>query len=490
MKWIEDSLRRKIGLDAASVGSSLIQRAIRLRMRALNLATEDAYRDWLVGSEAEWEELIEGVVVAETWFFRDRDPFTAFIQLIQNGLESQVSSLGSRVSGPQILDSRLQTPDFSGVVRILSLPCSTGEEPYSLAMALLDAGVPRPRFAIDAVDISARALERARQAAYGRNSFRGQSLEFRERHFSTGGDGWKLDPSVSDCVQFHRGNLLEAGFFADRAPYDFVFCRNLLIYFDRVTQAQALRKLDALLAPHGVLFVGPAELPLVADRGFVSAGLPMAFACRKAAAAATAPAAPRKTAPRAKPSDTPPRKFRVPSLPVPSSPTPNNPEPGTRNPELTPPAAGTPDLDAARALADAGKLSEATALCEAHLKSRGVSAPAFYLLGLVTEARENEAGGNLKPKTPASKNPVSEFLSFGSPNSRPANSSGAVSDSPFAVALDFYRKALYLDPNHHDTLLQMSLLLEKLGDATGAGTFRRRAAECESRRQAKGPLRK
>jgi chemotaxis protein methyltransferase WspC len=70
------------------------------------------------------------------------------------------------------------------VLRILSLPCSTGEEPYSIAMALLDAGIPGDRFRVDAIDISARALERARAAVYGDNAFRGQPLDFRDRYFT------------------------------------------------------------------------------------------------------------------------------------------------------------------------------------------------------------------------------------------------------------------------------------------------------------------
>ena len=482
MNWFEELLRRKIGLDVAAVGSSLIQRAIRLRMKALGLATTDAYRDCLSASEPELEALIEGVVVAETWFFRDHDPFRAFIQLVQPplSLESRGSSLNSGIP-----DSRLQTPNLCEPVRILSVPCSTGEEPYSLAMALLDASVPRPRFHIDAVDLSARALERAQQAEYGKNSFRGQSLQFRDRYFSPIAAGWKLHRQVQDCVQFHRGNLLEPDFFADRAPFDFIFCRNLLIYFDRVTQTRALRKLDRLLAPDGVLFVGPAELPLVSDRGFVSAGLPMAFACRKARAAKQNGAA-RRVAP-CRPAPAPAHRptSKVPSLDSGFQALDSAHDPLAVGPHRP---ARTPDLNAAHALADAGKLSEAAALCEAHLKSQGPSAQAYYLLGLVTEARENEAGHNMKPKTTTtnSRNPVSELLSSGSPTARPVTASRVLQPSRFARALDFYRKALYLDPNHHETLLQLSLLLEKLGDASGAKSFRRRAATGETRLRAKG----
>lgn len=410
MKPIENLLRRRIGLDAASVGSSLIERTVRLRMKALGLTKLEDYSKLLTESKPEWDELVEAVVVTETWFFRDHDPFTAFVQLVQQ---------------------EFLRDHNTAVARILSIPCSTGEEPYSLAMALLDAGTPRNRFLIDAVDLSARALERAQAALYGKNSFRGKALEFRDRHFSAVGDCFQLHEDARKNVAFHRGNLLEEAFFTGRAPYDFIFCRNLLIYFDRATQGQALRKLHRLLAPRGVLFVGPAEMPLVSEQGFVSAGLPMAFACRKSAGGNTTritrrdvPRRPVKAAPAA-----PPAQPVAITLPVPAAP-----------PAASRRAAAVPaDLNAARALADAGKLSEAATICEAHVKAAGPSAQAYYLLGLVRDADGDPA------------------------------------------ALDFYRKALYLEPNHYETLLQMALLLEKNGDAHGARTFKRRAERLQAR---------
>src|SRR5207302_3675173 len=138
MTQIEGLLRDTMGLDAASIGSGLIHRIVRLRMKSLGLKQPDQYRRFLASSRAEWRELVEGVVVTETWFFRDREPFGALVR--------------------QVLDEWLPAHP-TAPLRLLSLPCSSGEEPYSLAMALLDAGVPSGRFQIDAADISARALE-------------------------------------------------------------------------------------------------------------------------------------------------------------------------------------------------------------------------------------------------------------------------------------------------------------------------------------------
>src|SRR5581483_2426493 len=145
----------------------------------------------------------------------------------------------------------------------------------------MDAGLPARRFQIDAVDISARALACAQRAVYGKNSFRGQDLDFRARFFQPVADGHALNPTVRTPVKFQQGNLLDEKCLLGSEPYDFIFCRNLLIYFDAPTQAKVLLKLRQLLAPSGTLFLSPAELPLALENGFVSANFALGFACRK-----------------------------------------------------------------------------------------------------------------------------------------------------------------------------------------------------------------
>jgi chemotaxis protein methyltransferase WspC len=418
MNPIEQMLREKIGLDAASVGSSVIERTVRLRMKTLGLNQVEEYRRLLMTSRQEWEELVEAVVVIETWFFRDRDSFAALVELVRREWLPQHTA-------PQ------------SVIRLLSVACASGEEPYSLAMALLDAEVPPERFAIDAVDISARALARAQRAVYGKNSFRGKHLDFRPRHFTATHDGYALHPSVRNCVQFHRANVFEEDFLAGRESsptgrFDFIFCRNLLIYFDRATQARALDKLGRMLLPQACLFVGPAELPLATVNGFVSANVPMAFACRRAGEGVkTLPARPDRTSGISKTLAPAPGNGRL-----------SNQFPPAVQAQATARAHAAPaerELITAHELADAGKLDEAAAICRAHLEREGPSAQAYYLLGLVGDA----AG------------------------------------DPEAIAC--YRRALYLDPNHYETLLQMTLLLEKNGDGPGARAFKRRAANAKSR---------
>ncbi len=231
----ERLLKSRIGLDASSVGSAVIERAVRQRMSGLALHDEDEYWMRLNGSPGEVQALIEAVVVPETWFFRYPESFTTLARLAFERLPS--------LGGGRAL-------------RILSLPCSTGEEPYSIVMALLDAGLSEYLFEVDALDVSARVIERASLGVYGRNSFRGDELGFRDRHFSEVADGYQLAEQVRRKVRFRCGNLLDPGLLAGEAPYDFVFCRNLLIYFDRPTQSEVVEVLKRLLRPDGAMFIG------------------------------------------------------------------------------------------------------------------------------------------------------------------------------------------------------------------------------------------
>lgn len=402
MKLVEALLRRVIGLDSASVGAGAIEQAVRRRLAVLGLDDVPAYLHHIASHEQELEELVEAVVVAETWFFRDEAPFAALTQLVREELAARESAR----------------------LRILSVPCSTGEEPYSLAMALLDAGVAAKRFIIEGVDISQRALDRARAACYGKNSFRGGNLEFRDRFFTATPQGHELLPVVREQVEFQRGNLVDGRFGATRPPYDFIFCRNVLIYFDRPTQRRTLQRLHRMLAPGGYLFVGSAEFPIVSENGFVPLGLPMAFACRKAQAGRG----------KRDDSDWGRALARGPARPVIAATLQAVPAPVAPAliPRSLPPTPAT-TLEQARNLADAGRLAEARELCELHLSREGPSAQAFYLMGLVRDAAGDDA------------------------------------------AASFYRKALYLDPHHYECLLQMALTLERKGDVEGAQKLKRRA---------------
>lgn len=409
MQRIEQLLRRTIGLDCASIGSTALQRAVRERLGICLIPNAETYWDLLCASEAELLELIEAVVVPETWFFRDRGAFSALADLARSVW----------------LRGR---PDST--LRLLSLPCATGEEPYSMAMALLEEDVAADRFRIDAVDVSARALERARQAVFGRNSFRSADLRFRDRYFEPAGQGHFLNEPVRRQVRFERGNLLAPDFIPGAALYDAIFCRNVLIYFDRAAQVRAIETLSRLLKPAGALFVAPAEAALLHGHGFSPLHWPRAYAFHKSPVAkgerAVAPIVPPVQSPMACP---------APATTISS--------PAVR---ATPPVAATVTLtaDASLAagkitrLADQGRLEEAAQACELHLREFGPSAQILYLLGLVHDA----AG-------------------------RAAN------------AAQHYRQALYLDPTHRPALAHLALMLDKQGDAPAAQVLRGRIRRLE-----------
>jgi chemotaxis protein methyltransferase WspC len=411
---IEGLLTASIGLNVASIGSSAVARAVEERSVACHLAGPDAYWERLRGSHAELQALIEVVVVPETWFFRDSESFAALARLVR---EEWMHEPGERV------------------IRLLSLPCSTGEEPYSMAMALLDAAVPADRFRVDAVDISTRALAQAGGAMYGKNSFRGRELTFRDRYFEASAQGYRLAAAVRRQVQFQPGNMFAADFLPGVELYDVIFCRNVLIYFDRATQDRAILVLKRLLTAKGALFVAPAETGLPSSHGFVSVNLPLSFAFRREAAVPRAPkraAAPIGPLPVRHPVTTPPAPLHVAHESSASRPA----DLAARLPADEP-----DDLKQAAQLADQGHFVEAANRCEGYLRQHEPSATAFYLMGLVRDATGNhtEAGA-------------------------------------------YYRKTLYLEPNHVEAQSQLALLMEKQGNSAGAQILRNRTRRLEQRK--------
>lgn len=430
---IEKLLKASMGLSVASIGSSAIARAVQERLSACNLGNSHAYLERVRSSAVELQALIEAVVVPETWFFRDPQAFTALARLAR--------------------EEWLPT-HRDGVFSLLSLPCSTGEEPYSMAMALLDARVPANRFRVDAVDISARHLALGVRAVYGKNSFRGHDLGFRDRHFRVTSEGYRLSETVRQQVGFQQGNVFAADFLPEVAIYDVIFCRNVLIYFDRPTQDRAIVVLNRLLHAKGVLFVAPAETALPASHHLVSTNEPLAFAFRKAGALPPAakrrapltikPLALRRPVAQAGPvSHAAHVASATPAVASLDGLHPNAQRKRLGHPGLAPvradPAA---DLNEATRLADQGHFVEAATSCEEHLRRCGPSAAAFYLMGLVRDATGSHSN-----------------------------------------AATYYRKALYLDPNHYDAQIHLALLMEKLGDSAGAQVLRNRARRLEQKKR-------
>lgn len=402
-----DFLKERIGLDVTSVGPAIIERAVRQRSIASQALSADEYWRTLQGSRDEQQALIEAVIVPETWFFRYPESFATLAKLAGKRL-AEINNLRA--------------------LRILSLPCSTGEEPYSIAMALLDAGLQPHQFKVDGMDVSPLSVEKARRALYGKNSFRGDDIAFRDRHFIAEGDGYRLNPRVQEQVRLQVGNLLDPALLAGEPPFDFVFCRNLLIYFDQPTQKQVFEVLKCLTHVDGVLFIGPAEGGLLGRLGMRSIGIAQSFAFSRQGTSHPEPL------PVYVPAPLPvPQPLRTP----PPAPVRSRPFASVVPLTAAPKASGTDTavlLANIAALANEGKSAEAKAACESYLRSHEPVAQVFYWLGLLSDV----AGNVLE-------------------------------------AQGFYRKALYLEPQHPDALMHLAALLQAQGDAAGARRLQARA---------------
>jgi len=337
---IETMLRQKIGLDASSIGSRTIARAVEKRRLACGLSDLTSYFYHLQTSAQELEELIETVVVPETWFFRDQEPFVYLSQYVTT-----------------------EWRKASSILRVLSVPCSTGEEPLSIAMTLLDSGLAPTQFSIDAVDISKRALLKAKQAIYGERCFRGGGLQAKQRYFRSLADGYEVRPFVRNTVKFIQGNLLKPGFLSE-GKYQIIFCRNLLIYLDLAVRNQVLEALDQALAPSGLLFVGAAETSQITAKHYTSIRHPFAFGYRKENGAI--------------PNVKPLTLATAALVKAPASKSPLNPQP----PQPIRSSASS-EIEIAKQLADRGQLEEAAKLCESYLSANRTDAQAYILLGEV-----------------------------------------------------------------------------------------------------------
>ena len=413
-----------------------VQRAVGRRMRVLELDDGAAYLRLLRLRQPELQALTELVVVPESWMFRDAEAFNYASAFVQKRLKSSPGNLASPARP----------------VRIASIPCAGGEEPYSMAMALHGAGVAPSAYSIDGFDLSDVSIARARRGRYTRNAFRGNGkLEFRERYFTLADGEYQIAEELRRQVCFSQGNLLAPDFAARPGWYDVIFCRNLLIYFDEPTTAQAIAALSTLLADDGVLLAGYAEVPSFCRHGFAALREPGAFALVKAGstlapperrALQAAPVTERRAAPLRPGAARPPAGHAAPVRPA-SAPAPIH-SPGA--PIAVPAAAHADTLARARSLADIDDYDAAAQACRAVLATAPDSADAWFILGMVSECRKQsfEAGQH-------------------------------------------WRRCIYLQPDHYEALCHLALLAGQEGDAQQAAAFKRRAARIYERLQGQAP---
>jgi chemotaxis protein methyltransferase CheR len=243
-KLLTDLLEERFGLRFSGARQDILAGRLRPRLEALHLDGIRAYYHYLrahPSSEQEFAELTTRITNNETYFFRETAHFDAIIQQV-------VPQLGS--------------PLRAHPWRILCAACSSGEEPYSLAIRLTDAGLEHSgvRWQIDACDLNPVRLDQARAATYEGLSFRACDDDTRRRCFEEVEAGrFRLRERYRRAVRFFHANLAAPLSGVGWGRYDIILCRNLLIYFGPEAFDRLIARFAELLAPGGYLFLGHSE---------------------------------------------------------------------------------------------------------------------------------------------------------------------------------------------------------------------------------------
>lgn len=408
-------LAGRLGLDAQSLGPSFLASAARRSLQHSGYGDLHAFlRAAAAGGEA-WQKLVESVVISETWFFRDEVPFAHIANTVRAAWNGGGNS----------------------PVRVFSCPCSTGEEAYSVAIALSEAGLPNEAFSIDAADVSSSALKAARAGVFKSRSFRGGHKVDRSRYFhhDSGTQTWRLKPAYREMVQFRPVNLISLDGLDSARRYDIVLCRNLLIYLHPKARSRVMEALWNLLTKDGILIVGHAEPSIAREHGFTGVGDPGAFAFAKA----NASKARKKTVQdlsNVRPQRNNPLSHLASSFAA-----------ARRSPEYAAVANSARahstelSLQRIRSLADAGQTEEAMQACRNYVRRVPDSADGYFLLGLLCSALKDDH-----------------------------------------AAERALRRALYLEPNHAGALMHLALIHDSKHETAAAARLRARANRAAAHR--------
>lgn len=237
---VAELTKQVAGINLQRGKEGLVRARLARRLRALGLASFDDYLALVARepSRRELKEMVDALTTNKTSFFREPQHFDYLHREVLPGLAAQ-----------------------GRAPRIWSAGCSSGEEPVTLAIVLRDQ-LPaqlQQRARILATDISARVLERARQATYAAELVAELPREVLRRNFvpAPGGASWQVAEPLRRMIHFARLNLM--GEWPMQGPFDAIFCRNVMIYFDKPTQGRLVARFWDMLAPGGHLFVGHSE---------------------------------------------------------------------------------------------------------------------------------------------------------------------------------------------------------------------------------------
>lgn len=237
---LSELIRARLGMHYDESKQFLLQGRLQTRLlkcRMTDFASYAAHLQRSPDRDTEWDEIASLLCNNETYFFRERAQLDV--------LAGEVFDAALRAGRP---------------LRVWSAACSTGEEPLTLAMQLLETGrASAANVRIAASDLSLKALAKAAEGFYRELSFRATPPQMIQRYFKARDSGFVINDEVKRLVEYGRRNLLDDRAVAAAGPVDAIFCRNVLIYFDKPTQKRVVESLARALRPNGYLFLGHAE---------------------------------------------------------------------------------------------------------------------------------------------------------------------------------------------------------------------------------------
>jgi len=242
-RQLRDEIYRRTGMFFADTSKYLLQKRLSPRARELNFDSFQKYFYFLQydpRAEAEFDQIYDLVTTNETYFFREPAQLQAFTEEIV----------------PDILLQKAVRK-----VRIWSAGCSSGEEAYTIAMLLEEAGYfEKAAFEIFASDINQQVLTRARRGVYRDSAFRATTTDLQQKYFTRQPDGsWRINDSIRNRVSFGRLNLYDQARVSLLGYLDLIFCRNVIIYFDEKSKKSVIGNFYSRLVDGGYLLLGHSE---------------------------------------------------------------------------------------------------------------------------------------------------------------------------------------------------------------------------------------
>lgn len=256
---------KRTGLFFGENSRFFLEKRIELRMTSLNLKSLDEYFRYLMfdsESDKEWDVFITTITTNETYFMREERQLKCF-------KEDILPEISRKNNGKKI--------------RIWSAGCSSGEEPYTIAILVKESRcIPENLVEIFATDINSRVINKAKEGIYGESSFRTVDDSFKVKWFvPEGGQKWRIKDEIKSQVVFQRFNLFELERYALLGNFDVIFCRNVIIYFDMEAKVKVVERFYDKLNNGGYLLLGHSESLISITEKFRLIHLPSDLVYRK-----------------------------------------------------------------------------------------------------------------------------------------------------------------------------------------------------------------